>query len=77
MEEAEADLRTAVHLARAFDADPVYTQENMIFVEHIPNTFSAYDDAGPTAVDALRSILDECGDLVPEAFRRKLETEIG
>ena len=49
----------------------------MIFVEHIPNTFSAYDDAGPTAVDALRSILDECGDLVPEAFRRKLETEIG
>ena len=76
-EKAEEDLRRAVQTARAFDENPVYTLENMVFMEHIPKTAYVYDDAGPTAVDALRASLDEAGRLVPEAFREKFEKEIG
>ena len=76
-EQAEYDLRRAVQMARAFDADPVYTLENMVFTEHIHEIAYFYDDAGPTAVDGLRATLDEAGELVPASFRRKLEREIG
>ena len=76
-EKAEDDLRKAVQMAREFDADPVYTLENVIFMEHIPKTVFVYDDSGSTAVDGLRATLDEAGDLIPESFRRKLEKEIG
>ncbi len=75
-EKAEADLRKAVQIARAFDQDPVYTLENMAFLEHAPKTVYVYDDAGPTALDGLRATLDEAGDLVPESFRGKFEKEM-
>ncbi|MBO4297932.1 MAG: helix-turn-helix transcriptional regulator [Clostridia bacterium] len=76
-EKAEEDLRRAVQMARAFDADPVYTRENMIFTEHIPETVYFYDDAGPTAVEGLRGTLDEAGYMVSASFRRKFEEAIG
>ena len=76
-EKAEDDLRKAVQIARAFDEDPVFTLENVVFLEHVPKTVYVYDDSGPTAVDGLRSTLDEAGDLVPESFRVKFEKEIG
>lgn len=76
-EKAEDDLRKAIQIARAFDADPVFTLENVVFLEHVPKTVYVYDDSGPTAVDGLRTTLDEAGDLVPELFRRKFEKEIG
>ncbi len=76
-EQAEADLRKAVQIARTFDEDPVYTQENMVFLEHVPKTVYVYDDAGPTAVDGLSATLDEAGALASESFRRKFEREIG
>ena len=75
-EKAEADLRKAIQIARTFDADPVYTLENMVFLEHVPRTVYVYDDAGPTAVDGLRATLDEAGDLAPASFRWKFEKEM-
>ena len=72
-EQAEQDLRMAVQLARAFDADPVYTLENVLFTNHIPKSAYVYDDAGPTAVDGLRAILDEAEALASASFREKLE----
>lgn len=75
-EKAEADLRTAVQTARAFDDGPVYTLENMIFTEHVPKSVYFYDDRGPTALDGLRGTLNEAGDLAPESFRRKFEKEM-
>ena len=75
-EQAQEDLRKAVRIAKAFDSAPVYTLENMVFMEHMPKTIYMYDDAGPTAVDGLRATLDEAGDLVPESFRKKFEKEI-
>ena len=76
-ENAEADLRKAVQIARAFDEDPVFTLENVVFLEHVPKTVYVYDDSGPTALDGLRATLDEAGNLVPESFHRKFEKEIG
>ena len=76
-EESEEALREAVQMARAFDADPVYTLENVAFTEHAPNSVYVYDDKGPTAVDGLRGTLDEVGDLVSASFRVKFEKAIG
>lgn len=75
-EKAEADLQTAVQIARTFDDGPVYTLENMIFTEHIPKTVYFYDGTGPTALDGLRTTLDEAGDLAPASFRMKFEKEM-
>ena len=77
IDDAETDLREAVRTARAFDASPVYTLENMAFMEHFPKTAYIYDDGGPTALDALRAALDETGSLVREAFREKFERAAG
>ena len=76
-ETAEADLRTAVQIARTFYDGPLYTLENMVFTEHVPKTVYFYDDTGPTALDGLRGTLDEAGDLVPASFRMKFEKEMG
>lgn len=76
-EQAEADLQTAVRLARAFDENPVYTTENMLFTEHAPWHVYFYDDAGPTALEGLRGTLDEVGDRVSPSFRGKFEKAIG
>ena len=74
---AEEDLRRAVSMARAFDSDPVYTMENMLFTEHAPKDVYFYDNSGPTAVEGLRSTLEELGDLASASFRRRLEEMIG
>ncbi len=76
-ERAEETLREAVRLARAFDEAPIYSLENILFLEHLPKTFYVYDDAGPTAVEGLRTTLDEMGDLVSAAFRGKVEAMLG
>ena len=77
---AEEDLRESVRIARAFDADPIYTLENIIFAERVDKG-AFYDAAGPTAVDGLKGTLDEAvtsfGDVVTEGFRKKFEQEIG
>ena len=72
-ERAEEDLRRAVSMARAFDSDPVYTLENMLFTEHAPANVYFYDDSGPTAVEGLRGTLEDLGDHVSASFRRKFE----
>lgn len=72
-ERAEEELLLAVGMARAFDGAPVYTPENMMFTEHMPHNVYFYDDAGPTAMEGLRSTMADVGDLASEAFRRKFE----
>ena len=76
-ERAEEDLDRALRLARSFDDAPVYTLENICFTEHAPDTVYFYDDAGPTALEGLRGMLEEAGDLVPADFRRKAMKAIG
>ena len=67
-EAAEETLREAVNTARDFDADPVFTLENLIFYEEDTVT-SVYDDTGPTALDGLRSSLKSLDPFVSDAFR--------
>ena len=67
-ESAEETLREAVRAARAFDADPVFTLENLIFSDEDAVT-SVYDDTGPTALDGLRSSLKSLDPFVSDAFR--------
>lgn len=74
-EASEASLCRAVRLAAEFDAAPVFTMENMIFMNN-PEKQSVYDDTGPTAVGGLVSSLEENGDCVPDDFRNKLKLEI-
>ena len=74
-EAAEENLRTAVRLAAAFDAEPVFTLENLILFSNGGKT-TVYDDTGPTATDGLKSALEEYGSLAPEAFRKKMERVI-
>ena len=73
-EASEENLRTAVRIARAFDEDPVFTLENLIFSQCAEKT-GVYDDSGPTAMDGLRSTLDECASFVSGAFRTKFDRE--
>ncbi len=72
-EASEESLRTAVRMAAAFDSDPVYTLENMIFLN---STDSVYDDSGPTAIDGLKSNLEDLHPFVPDSFTEKFEREI-
>ena len=72
---SEENLRTAIRIAEAFDADPVFTLENLIFSIHA-DTVSVYDDTGPTAMEGLKNTLKDCCYHVPEAFREKFENEI-
>ena len=76
-EKAEEDLLLAVSMARAFDDAPVYTLENMMFMEHMPHNVYFYDDTGPTALEGLRSTMAHVGDLASEAFRRRFELAMG
>lgn len=73
--ETEENLRTAFRIARKFDADPVYTFENILFTEYAPENVYFYDDAGPTAVESLKIILEEGGDAVSDGLRKKFEQE--
>ena len=71
--ESEESLRTAVKKAVEFDAHPVFSLENMVLLRTRASETSVYDDTGPTAVDGLKSTLDESGAQVSDAFRRKFE----
>lgn len=73
---AERSLREAVRIAKDFDAHPIYRLENIVFADHV-SVSSVYDNAGPTAIDGLKDVLKEAGDLVSESFREKFEREIG
>ncbi len=74
---SEESLRTAVRIARAFDSDPVYTLDNLMLSDSAEKTgIWVYDDTGPTAIEGLKSTIEELGSCVPEAFRKKFEREI-
>ena len=76
-EKAEENLRTAVRIAEAFDRDPVFTLENILFTEAAgPHASTLYDSSGPTAVDGLKDTLADAGDLVTPSFRKKFDKEI-
>ena len=71
-EDAEDSLREAVRMAREFDANPVYTLDNIAFAEHIHSSH-VYDNGGPTAMEGLRRTMDENKDITSEAFKQKFE----
>jgi len=71
-QDAEDSLREAVRMARAFDANPVYTLDNIAFVEHIHSSH-VYDNGGPTAMEGLRRTMDENKDIISDAFKQKFE----
>ena len=70
--EAEDSLREAVRMAREFDANPVYTLDNIAFAEHIHSSH-VYDNGGPTAMEGLRRTMDENKDIISDAFKQKFE----
>lgn len=74
--EARENLAEAVRLARRFDADPVYTLENMAFTENIKDS-SVYDDCGPTAIDGLRCTVEKLREAATEEFLREFEELAG
>ena len=74
-EASEESLRTAVRIAAVFDADPVFTLENTIFLEKALGT-GVYDDSGPTAADGLISSLEDYRSFVSDAFRKKFDREV-
>ena len=78
-EESEERLHAAVRLAGEYDEHPVMTLENTLILEDA-DKIHVYDDTGPTAVDGLRSALDDsdgdAAEFVSDAFRQKLEAEI-
>ena len=75
-EASEESLRTAVRIAGEFDSDPVFTLDNLILTEGLEK-IGIYDDTGPTATGGLYNSLEEYGDCVSDAFRKKLERAIG
>ena len=79
-EESQENMRTAVRIAAAFDRDPVYTLENIVFMEHTKDV-SFYDSSGPTALEGLKQVLSDAvsedGYEISEEFRNQFEREIG
>ena len=74
-ENSVESLRTAFRIARTFDSDPVYSLENIVFTEHAPETLYVYDDAGPTAVEALKAFLEDTDNLVlSDSFRQSFDS---
>ena len=71
-EAAEEALRSAVQAAAGFDADPVCTLRNMILSGKFEN-ISLYDNTGPTAVDGLKSSLEELAGWLPDGFAARFE----
>ena len=69
-EESEESLRAAVRMAAAFDSDPVFTLENIVFLSSAEKQ-GVYDESGATAMDGLSNTLEEYGDLIPDTFRKK------
>ncbi len=75
-EASDESLRTAVRIARDFDANPVFSLDNLV-LSVSPKTTSVYDDTGPTAMEGLVRNLEEDRRLVSDAFWKKLERMIG
>ena len=73
-EASEESLRAAVRTATAFDADPVFTLENLILLGSAAS-LGVYDDTGPSATDGLVTSLEDISSLVSDAFREKLDRE--
>ena len=71
-EASEASLRTAVRTAAVFDEEPVFTLENLILLNNAEK-HSLYDDTGPTAMDGLKSSLEDLSSFVSDAFRKKFD----
>jgi transcriptional regulator with XRE-family HTH domain len=74
-ERSEENLNTAIRNAAAFDRAPVFTLENILFSIN-SETASVYDDTGPTAMEGLKTELEETGAFVSDAFRKKFERYI-
>ena len=74
-EASEASLRTAVRIAAAFDSNPVYTLDNLMLSDRAEQT-GVYDDTGPTAIDGLKSSLEEFVPYFSDAFRGKFDRAI-
>ena len=72
---SKESLRSAVRIASAFDADPVFTLENMIILNGA-DKMDIYDDSGPTATDGLISLMNDLKPFVSQAFRKKFDLEI-
>ena len=75
-EASDESLRTAVRIARDFDANPVFSLDNLV-LSVSPKTTSVYDDTGPTAMEGLVRNLEEDRRFVSDAFWKKLERMIG
>ena len=75
-EKAEENLRAAVRIAEAFDRDPVFTLENILFTGATESHSTLYDSSGPTALDGLKDTLAEVGGLVTASFREKVENAL-
>ncbi len=74
-EASEESLRTAVRIAADFDSDPIYTMGNVILLNDAEK-LSVYDESGATAIDGLRSSLEELSAFVSDAFRNRFDREI-
>ena len=74
-EESEESLRAAIRTAAAFDKEPVFTMKNTILFSD-PEKQSVYDDTGATAMDGLKSWMEELGPLVSDEFRKKFDRKI-
>ena len=64
-----------MRMAKAFDADPDYSLENVIFSEQAKKA-TVYDDAGPTAVESLKVMMEEEKEFITEDFRKKFDREM-
>ncbi len=74
-EASEETLRRAVRIAAAFDADPVFSLDNIVFLRNAAGA-SVYDDSGPTATDGLKNALEDYRSYVSDSLREKLDREI-
>ena len=74
-EASEENLHTAVRTAAVFDADPVFTLDNLVFLEKATET-NVYDNSGPTATDGLKSTLEDYRSFVSDTLREKFDREI-
>ena len=62
-------------MAAAFDSDPVFTLENVIFLS-CAETQSVYDESGATAAERLKNSIGELQPFVSDAFRARLGREM-
>lgn len=71
----EKSLHMAVRIAADFDKNPVFTFENVLFLNDSEKQ-NVYDDSGLSATDGLKIFLEDLDAFVSEAFLRKLDREI-